>query len=100
MFGWFYFSINLGSTVSTLLTPVLLDRYGPGVAFGVPGVLMAIATLVFWMGRHKFVHVPPGGRGFFREMFDWQGLRAVANLLPLYVLIAMFWCLFDQTQSA
>jgi POT family proton-dependent oligopeptide transporter len=29
------------------------------VAFGVPGVLMAIATLAFWSGRRQFVHVPP-----------------------------------------
>ncbi len=100
VFGWFYFSINLGSAISTVLTPELLARYGPGVAFGVPGVLMAIATLVFWLGRHKFVHVPAGGRALFREMLDRDGLRAVRNLVPLYVLIAMFWCLFDQTQSA
>ncbi len=28
IFGWFYFSINLGSTISTLLTPLLLKHYG------------------------------------------------------------------------
>jgi len=100
VFGWFYFSINFGSAISTLLTPILLDRCGPGVAFGVPGVLMALATFVFWLGRNKFVHIPPGGTGFFRETFGAEGLRAVGNLLPLYALIAMFWCLFDQTQSA
>ena len=50
VYGWFYFSINLGSTFSTLLTPVLLDRAGASWAFGVPGILMGLATLVFWMG--------------------------------------------------
>lgn len=58
VFQWFYFSINLGSTISTLLVPYLLRAYGPAVAFGVPGVLMALATFVFWMGRHRFVHIP------------------------------------------
>ena len=58
VFGWFYFSINLGAFTSTLLTPFLLESYGPTYAFGVPGVLMAIATLLFWMGRNKFVHIP------------------------------------------
>lgn len=60
----FYFSINFGSFFSTLLIPVLLDKAGPAVAFGIPGVLMFIATIVFWMGRHRFVHIPPkpGGR--------------------------------------
>src|SRR5882757_6143880 len=33
-FGWFYLSINLGSSVSTYVCPILLDRYGPGPAFG------------------------------------------------------------------
>ena len=100
VFAWFYFSINLGATASTLLTPVLLERYGAGWAFGVPGVLMAIATVVFWMGRKVFVHVPPAGTQFFTETFSRDGLRAIGNLIPLYAFIAVFWCLFDQTASA
>ena len=60
MFNWFYFSINLGSAFSTLLIPVIAESGGPRVAFGVPGIAMLIATVVFWMGRRKFVHIPPG----------------------------------------
>jgi POT family proton-dependent oligopeptide transporter len=82
-FGWFYLSINFGSFISTALTPWLLERFpgwlrdnfyasvspppafleriGPHVAFGVPGILMFIATIVFWLGRHKFVHIPARG---------------------------------------
>lgn len=100
VYSWFYFSINLGSTISTLLTPVLLEKYGPGVAFGVPGVLMALATFVFWLGRHKFVHVPAGGSKFFAETFSPAGIKALVNLAPLFLLLAPFWALFDQTQSS
>ncbi len=100
IFGWFYFSINFGSTISTLLTPLLLVHFGPAVAFGVPGVLMAIATLAFWMGRKVFIHIPPTGTHFFRETFSPDGLRAMMNLIPLYAFIAMFWALFDQTATA
>lgn len=100
VFGWFYFSINLGSFFSTLLTPVLLELYGPSVAFGVPGVLMFLATVIFWAGRHRFVHIPPGGRQFVRETFSRRGVRAIGKLLILYVFVAMFWSLFDQTGSA
>jgi len=102
VFGWFYFSINFGSTFSMLLTPWLLDHpsFGPAWAFGVPGVLMALATFVFWLGRHKFVHIPPGGANFFRETFSPDGIRAVVNLIPLYLLIFPFFTLFDQTHSA
>lgn len=100
VFGWFYFSINLGSTVSTLLTPVLLKNYGPGWAFGVPGILMALATFVFWLGRHEFVHIPASGTELFSEAASPDGRRAIFNLIPLYVFVAMFWALFDQTASA
>jgi POT family proton-dependent oligopeptide transporter len=98
-FGWFYFSVNLGATISMPLTPWLLEYYGPGWAFGVPGVAMAIAALVFWLGRYKFVHIPAGGSGFFRETFSAYGVRALTNLIPLYLFTIPFWCLFDQTHS-
>lgn len=100
VYSWFYFSINLGATISTLVTPWLLEAYGPGVAFGIPGILMALATFVFWLGRNKFVHVPAGGNKFFTETFSKAGLKAILNLAPLYILLAPFWALFDQTQSS
>jgi POT family proton-dependent oligopeptide transporter len=60
----FYFSVNFGSFFSTILSPLTMKWWGPAWAFGIPGILMFIATVVFWMGRNKFVHVPPrpGGR--------------------------------------
>ncbi|MEI6791316.1 MAG: MFS transporter [Myxococcaceae bacterium] len=59
----FYFMINFGSFFATLLIPLTQKYFGWRVAFGIPGILMFIATVIFWMGRHKFVHVPakPGG---------------------------------------
>ncbi|MEK7949029.1 POT family MFS transporter [Luteolibacter soli] len=100
IYNWFYFSINLGSTVSTILTPWLLEWYGPHWAFGVPGVLMAIATVMFWMGRNRFVHIPPSGSGFVKDFFSREGLVALAKLIPLFVFIAFFWALYDQTGSS
>ncbi len=99
IFNWFYFSINTGAFVSVLLTPWLLEWYGPHWAFGVPGVLMALATLVFWIGRHRFIHVPAGGMKFVTELFSGGGIKAMLKLLPLYLFVAMFWALFDQTGS-
>ncbi|HZX27444.1 MAG TPA: oligopeptide:H+ symporter [Telluria sp.] len=55
----FYWSINLGSFFASLLMPIYLKNYGPAVAFGIPGVLMALATLFFWSGRRKYVYMPP-----------------------------------------
>ena len=121
VFGWFYLSINLGAFASTLLTPILLNakkceetfgegamntlaqwgiQPGPSLAFSVPGILMAIATLVFWLGRYRFVHIPPRGPKFLQECFSRQGLDVIKRLTPIYLCVAAFWCLFDQTTSA
>ncbi len=102
VFNWFYFSINLGAAASTLLTPVLLASYGPWAAFGLPGILMAIATFVFWLGRKEFIHVPPAGFDkWMSETMSKAGRRALLNLSPLFLIfVPMFWMLFDQTGSA
>jgi proton-dependent oligopeptide transporter, POT family len=98
-FGWFYFSINFGSTASFLLMPWLLKTHGAGWAFGVPGVAMAIAALVFWLGRYKFVHVPPGGANFLRDAFSRESLSAIARVIPVFCFLIPFWALYDQTFS-
>ena len=102
IFGWFYFSINLGAFASTLLTPWLLahEDFGPAWAFGIPGVLMGLATVFFWMGRNKFIHIPAGGTAFIQEVFSKEGLGSMLRLFGIYAFVAMFWALFDQTGSA
>jgi POT family proton-dependent oligopeptide transporter len=100
VFSWFYFSINLGAFISMVLGPLLLHRVGPAVAFGVPGVLMVLATLVFFMGRDKFAHIQPGGRQFVRDAVSQEGLRLLGRLAGMILFIAMFWSLFDQTGSS
>lgn len=61
VYDLFYFMINFGSTFSTILTPLTLKYYGPSIAFGIPGILMFIATFIFWLGRKQYVQVPPTG---------------------------------------
>lgn len=100
VFGWFYFAINLGAFISSLLTPILLHRMGPHVAFGIPGLLMLIATWVFWLGRGRFVHVPARGHAFKRELVEALRERVLLRLMLIYAFVAMFWALFDQTGSA
>jgi POT family proton-dependent oligopeptide transporter len=125
----FYFMINFGSFFSTLITPWTLKAYGPSVAFGIPGVLMFFATIVFWMGRNEFVHVPPtksDGHGFGAVLSSafknsskrkpgqaWlegalidhsqeqvDGAKAVLDIAKLYGAISVFWALFDQHGSS
>jgi POT family proton-dependent oligopeptide transporter len=125
----FYFMINFGSFFSTIITPWTLKHYGASVAFGIPGVLMFIATFVFWMGRHDYVHVPPtksDGHGFFAVIFSAlnnqksrkagqsfldaalveheqehiDATKAVLDIAKLFAAISVFWALFDQHGSS
>jgi POT family proton-dependent oligopeptide transporter len=59
VFDAFYWSINFGSFFASLLMPIFLRAYGPSIAFGIPGALMFVATLVFWLARKQYVRVPP-----------------------------------------
>lgn len=125
VFAMFYWSINLGSFFASLLIPKTLKLFGPAVAFGIPGALMAIATLIFWLGRHRYVDVPPTGRNphsFLRVIGSalrnrggaghWldgakrahpesavEGAKAVFRVLTIFAPIPFFWMLFDQKAS-
>lgn len=57
-FGIFYASINIGSLLSILITPILRDKvhcFGKtscfSLAFGIPGALMTLSTVVFILGK-------------------------------------------------
>ncbi len=100
-FSLFYLAINLGAFLSSLLLPFILQRYGPHVAFGVPGVFMALATFVFWRGRNSFVALPPTPwREYLGALWSPEGRNRLGRLSILFLLVAIFWCLFDQTGSS
>jgi len=99
-FSWFYFAINVGAFCSMMLTPTLLEHYGPSVAFGVPGILMFVATIIFWAGRHQYAHIPPDKVGVLQELKSPEAWRAILKLSGIYLFVAFFWSLFDQTSSA
>jgi POT family proton-dependent oligopeptide transporter len=100
VFSGFYFAINLGAFAAMLIMPWLLKHFGPSVAFGVPGVLMLLATLTFWAGRYRFVHIAPAGIDFIKDVFSPSGLKVFGKLASIYVFIAMFWALFEQNGSS
>ena len=124
VFGWFYLSINLGAFASGMLTPFLLEAkrvegtmgnliypyfhwlvgdkgngeiiFGHAYAFGLPGVFMAVATFLFWLGRNQFVHVPPQGTSYFKDLFRLETLRLIFRLASIFSFVVLFWALFDQ----
>lgn len=100
VFGYFYFSINFGSFFSFMLTPLLLKYYGPQVAFGVPGALMILATLMFWVGRNKYVSIPADRTAFLKELKSPIMRAILLKMLVLNLFLAFFWSLYDQNGSS
>jgi len=100
VYNWFYFSINLGAFFAQLAIPYLRATYGPRVAFGVPGILMAVATFVFWLGRYRFVHRPAQGWGRVRENFTGENLRILVRLVVFFLFVAPFYALYYQGSGA
>jgi POT family proton-dependent oligopeptide transporter len=129
VFDLFYWMINFGAFFSTIITPWTLTRFGHKVAFGVPGILMGLATLMFWMGRKQYVHVPPTGKdgsGFMAILGEAlknrrnkqkgqhflepavgrftadevEGAKAALRVGKIFLTVSVFWALFDQSGSS
>jgi POT family proton-dependent oligopeptide transporter len=128
VYGWFYFSINAGSMLSTIAIPTIYKYYGAKWAFGVPGILMALATVIFFMGRKKYVKVPPQGVNRNNLVFiTWyaltnlskrkpgqslldiaksnydpervEGVKAVYRVISVFFFALAFWAVWDQCLS-
>ena len=99
-YSWFYIAINLGAFTSTLITPYLLKHYSPTIAFAVPGVFMVLATLFFWAGRYKFIHIKPEGKKTLLELKKSNNIKIILKLFTIFIFVSFFWCLFDQTGSS
>lgn len=69
-FSVFYFAINSGSLLSTLVTPILradVQCFGSDcyvVAFGIPAILMLLSLTIFFAGRNQYKKNPPTGNLF------------------------------------
>ncbi|ORY08312.1 PTR2-domain-containing protein [Basidiobolus meristosporus CBS 931.73] len=59
LYNWFYWAINVGSLVGGIITPQLESHIGFWLAYLVPTVMFAMAISVFYLGRGRYVKVPP-----------------------------------------
>jgi proton-dependent oligopeptide transporter, POT family len=79
----FYWSINIGSFFASLIMPKLLKGAGASIAFAVPGVLMLLATIIFVMGRKKYVvTLPEAANPHSFSRVIWTALTAQPSNLP------------------
>jgi POT family proton-dependent oligopeptide transporter len=114
-YGAFYWSINFGSFFSFLVVPWVKDKWSYAAAFGVPGVLMAVATLIFWLGTRYYTRKPTSREtkhaGFFTVFWSafrasegtpWMALLNVVTTigLPVLIMVLMIWVFFSQGGDA
>ena len=96
----FYWAINIGAFFSLLISPWIYDRYGVQMAFAVPGVFMIMATIIYFLGRKKLVHIPPKGKVFFKDALSKEGILIILRLsFFLFIFVAVYWALFSQSSS-
>src|SRR5262245_57449621 len=129
VYGWFYWSINLGAAAGFFIIPIIRNHSGYSWAFGVPGIFMGLATLIFWLGTKHYVRQPPQrahkGAGFWQVTWyafthraarkqgesvwavargkfsaeEVDAARSVVGILSIFVTVPMFWALFNQVNS-
>lgn len=92
-FSWFYVAINIGAAASSLLLPLVRERFGYAVALTVPAALMAVAFAVFAAGKPFYpVERPP-------EEASGPVTEPLWRLAGVFALIAVFWFVYDQSAS-
>ncbi|MBK7861538.1 MAG: MFS transporter [Archangiaceae bacterium] len=122
-YGWFYFSINVGSAIGITACSEVYERKQTALAFLIPAIAMGIALVIYYLGRNRYTRVPPTGpnpNGFFAVLghlfsvtpqpgqsrleaagakFPPQsitGVRAVYRIGFVFLFISAFWALFFQ----
>ena len=129
VYSWFYWTINLGAAAAFFIIPWIHLKAGYAWAFGVPGIAMALATLIFWLGTKHYVRQPPA-RQSERMRFlpviwhalthrrkrpagencldaalqhfsqaEVDGARSVIGIMMVFSTVPMFWALFNQVNS-
>jgi dipeptide/tripeptide permease len=94
----FYMSINIGATISMLSMVPIKDTYGYAVAFLFPAGLMALAFVLFAAGKQHYavevIEIKKKTKEDYLEM-----LRVVRKVGLVFLMVVVFWALFDQASS-
>ena len=124
-FSWFYMAINIGAVLAQSVMPALRDRFGYQTAFVFPAVLMAIALVIFAIGKRFYAQesivrktigdpsrAPIESRTVtgipVKTMFVSPEVKAedsklkletLSKIGALFVTVMFFWSIFDQSAS-
>jgi POT family proton-dependent oligopeptide transporter len=99
IYGWFYWTINLGSAAAFFLIPPIHHHWGYAWAFGVPGIAMGLATFIFWLGRRQYVRQPTQREAKRTAEETATDRKTLLRIIMVFLPVPMFWALFNQTSS-
>jgi POT family proton-dependent oligopeptide transporter len=99
IYGWFYWAINLGAAAAFFTIPQIHTRWGYSWAFGVPGLAMALATFVFWLGRKQYLRQPTVRQAKPTPAESAADRKALARIALVFLTVPIFWALYNQTSS-
>ncbi len=124
-FSWFYMSINIGAALSQFAMPWLRNKYGYQTAFLFPAGLMALALVIFALGKRFYAKetivkkvvgdpnspptasktvtgipiiyqvVTPAEKAADRKL----KLETLGRIGLLFLTVMFFWAIFDQSAS-
>jgi POT family proton-dependent oligopeptide transporter len=107
-FLWFYFSINIGATISLFSLPEIRDRMiresgdlplAYRVAFQFPAWLMVVALAVFALGKRQYaVEVIDRSQRLSPEARR-QRWATLTTLFGIFALMVFFWVAYEQNDN-
>ncbi|KAE9459703.1 hypothetical protein C3L33_08384, partial [Rhododendron williamsianum] len=65
-FNWWYLGIVFGATTATLVVIYVQDYIGWGIGYGMPAAVVAVALVIFLLGRRTYRREAPVGSPFTR----------------------------------
>jgi POT family proton-dependent oligopeptide transporter len=95
-FAMFYFAINVGSLLSSFSMPILRNCWDYRTAFLFPAGLMCIAFPIFALGKPFYARevLVRRRKTPAERRRQW---RVLGRLLGLFVVVAFFWGVYDQS---
>jgi len=124
-FSWFYMAINIGAALSQFAMPWLRTKYGYQTAFLFPAALMALALVIFALGKRFYANEmivrkrvgepgtnPPDGKTLTGLPVKYQmvtpeekqadrdlKMKTLLRIGSVFLLVMFFWAIFDQAAS-
>lgn len=98
-FLWFYFAVNIGATISMVSLPILRDNFGYQVAFLFPAGFMALALVLFALGKKHYATETVGPAPPMSAEEKAEQRKVLVKLLGVFALVVFFWVVYEHNDN-